>query len=115
MSSESLLARMICNRARVSSLKYRVGELDKQERERVQRMLFDISQMTLYIDDCAATTMPLIREKLLALRARRGLGLVVIDYLQLMASDRRENRNQEVSALSRGLKVMAREFRVPFL
>jgi replicative DNA helicase len=115
MSAEALLARIVCNRARVDSLKYRMGALDAEERQRVQRALYAITELPLFIDDASGVTLASIRDKLLALRSRRGLDLVIIDYLQLMGSDRRENRNQEVSVLSRGLKLMARELRVPFL
>lgn len=115
MSAASLLARIICNRARVDTLKYRMGALDAEERSRVQHAFYALTGMPLFIDDGAAASLKSVHEKLLALRARRGLDLVIIDYLQLMGADRRENRNQEVSVLSRGLKLMARELRVPFL
>ena len=115
MSADALLSRIVCNRARVDSLKYRMGALDAEERRSVQRALYAITELPLFIDDASGVTLASIRDKLLALRSRRGLDLVIVDYLQLMGSDRRENRNQEVSVLSRGLKLMARELRVPFL
>ena len=70
----------------------------------------------LYIDDTSGTNLMDIHAKLRRLKAEQGLGLVIIDYLQLMSSRGRiENRNQEVSAISRGLKLMAKEMNVPFL
>jgi replicative DNA helicase len=71
--------------------------------------------MPLFIDDHAGTDLKAIQTKLTRMRQERGLDLVVIDYLQLMRTKARDNRNLEVGALSRGLKVMAREMRVPFL
>ena len=116
MSRESLLTRMICARARVDQMTFRAGHLDKEQRRRVQQAFAEISEMPLFIDDNPAATLKSIRTKLLAHGERRGsLDLVVIDYLQLMTSPSKENRNQEVGALSRGLKILARELRVPLL
>jgi len=116
MSRESLLSRIVCARGRVDQMKFRAGRLDREDRRRVQQAFADISEMPILIDDQPIATLKSIRAKLLALGQRQGrVDLVVIDYLQLMTSETRENRNQEVGALSRGLKIMAREFRVPFL
>jgi replicative DNA helicase len=116
MSREALLGRIICARGRVDQMKFRAGRLDREERQRVQQAFAEICEMPIFIDDRPIATLQSIRAKLLALGQRHGcLDLVVIDYLQLMTSASKENRNQEVGALSRGLKIMAREFRVPFL
>lgn len=115
MSRDQLLTRIVCARARVDQMKFRAGYLDRDERMRVSRAFNEISGMPLFIDDNADASLEAVHGKLTNLRARKGLDLVVIDYLQLMNSKTRENRNQEVGALSRGLKLMAREFRVPFL
>jgi replicative DNA helicase len=116
MSRESLLSRIVCARGRVDQMKFRAGRLDREDRRRVQQAFADICEMPIFIDDQPIATLKSIRAKLLALGQRQGrVDLVVIDYLQLMTSATRENRNQEVGALSRGLKIMAREFRVPLL
>lgn len=116
MSRESLLSRIVCARGRVDQMKFRAGRLDREDRRRVQQAFADISEMPIFIDDQPIATLKSIRAKLLALGQRQGrVDLVVIDYLQLITSATRENRNQEVGALSRGLKIMAREFRVPLL
>ena len=115
MSRESILSRVVCARARVDGLKFRAGYCDRNERMRLSRALTEISGFPLFIDDNAAANLPNIHRKLTAMKAERGLGLVVVDYLQLMSSTGKENRNQEVSALSRGLKLMARELDVPFV
>ena len=115
MSRESLLTRLVCARARVDQLKFRSGDLDRDERRRVQGALAEICNMPLYIDDYAGCTLEIAERKLAELIKRRGLSLVVLDYLQLMTPGSRENRNQEINSLSRGLKVLARKLKVPFL
>jgi len=116
VSRESLLNRIICARARVDQMAFRAGRLDRDQRRRIQEAFAEICEMPLFIDHNPVATLKGIQTKLLALAERRGrLDLVVIDYLQLMTSPARENRNQEVGALSRGLKIMARELRVPLL
>ena len=115
MSRESLLSRIMCARARVDQMKFRAGHLDRDERHKVQDAFAAICETPLFIDDNPSAGLKHIRAKLTTLRQRSSLDLVVIDYLQLMGSESKENRTQEVGALSRGLKIMAREFRVPFL
>ena len=116
MSKESLLTRMICSRARVDQQKFRAGYLNSDERRRLQVALMDLVEAPLFIDDSSNTNLMDIHAKLRRLQSEHGLGLVIIDYLQLMSSrSRYENRNQEVSALSRGLKLLAKELRVPML
>jgi len=116
MSKESLLTRMVCAAARVDQQKFRAGYLNREERRRLQIAANDLVEAPLYIDDTAGANLMDIHAQLRRLQAERGLDLVVIDYLQLMSGRGRfENRNQEVSALSRGLKLLAKELRVPLL
>lgn len=115
MSRESLLTRVVCACARVDQMKFRAGFLNQNERDRIRAALSEVCAMPLFIDDSAAADLQTVHTKLAHLRARKGLDLVVIDYIQLMTVKERENRNQEVNSLSRGLKLMAREFAVPFL
>jgi replicative DNA helicase len=115
MSREQLLTRAMCSRGRINQLKFRSGNLDADERRRAQRALSELAEMPLLIDDRPSTNLKTIRRKLGTMLARVGLKLVILDYLQLMTSETKENRTQEVSALSRGLKLLAREFSVPFL
>ncbi len=116
MSKESLLTRLVCAGARVDQQKYRAGYLNQDERRRLQHALGELMEAPLYIDDTPGITLMDIHAKLRRLDAEHGLGLVVIDYLQLMSSRGRvENRNQEISAISRGMKLMAKELKVPFL
>jgi replicative DNA helicase len=116
MSKESLLTRMICAGARVDQQKFRAGYLNADERRRLQMTAMQLVEAPLYIDDSPGANLMDIHAKLRRLQSEQGLGLVIIDYLQLMSSrGRSENRNQEVSALSRGLKLLSKEMRVPFL
>jgi replicative DNA helicase len=116
MSRESLLTRMICASARVDQQKFRAGYLNQDERRKLAKAASDLVQSPLYIDDTPGANLMDIHAKLRRLRAEHGLSLVVIDYLQLMSSrGRYENRNQEISTMSRGLKLLAKDLKVPML
>jgi replicative DNA helicase len=116
MSKESLLTRMLCSAARVDSQKFRAGFLSQTERHRLQAAAAQLAGAPLFIDDSAGTNLMDIHAKLRRLKAEHGLGLAVIDYLQLMSGRGRfENRNQEISTLSRGLKMLAKELGAPIL
>ena len=117
MSQESLLTRMLCAAARVDSHKFRSGYLNDQERQLLRATANKMVDAPLFIDDTAGANLMDMHAKLRKLRQQQGsIGLVVVDYLQLMSiRGRTENRNQEVSQLSRGLKLMAKELDCPFL
>ena len=116
MSRESLLTRMICAGARVDQQKFRAGYLNQDERRRLAKAASELVQAPLFIDDSAGAHLMDIHAKLRRLRSEHGLALVVIDYLQLMSGrGRYENRNQEISTISRGLKLLAKELKVPML
>jgi replicative DNA helicase len=116
MSKESLLTRMLCAASRVDSQRFRAGYLNAEERRRLQAGLNELVQAPIFIDDTAGVHLMDIHAKLRRLQAERKLGLVVVDYLQLMTGRGRfENRNQEVSSMSRGLKLLAKELAVPMM
>lgn len=117
MSKESLLTRMLCASSRVDGQKFRAGYLNQEERRRLAAAARDFTTAPLYIDDTAGINLMDIHAKLRRLRAeRQSLGLVIIDYLQLMSTRGRvENRVQEVSAISRGLKLMSKDLGVPIM
>jgi replicative DNA helicase len=116
MSRESLLTRMICAGARVDQQKFRAGYLNQDERRRLAKTASELVQAPIYIGDTSGTHMMDIHAKLRRLKAEHGLALVVIDYLQLMSGrGRYENRNQEISTISRGLKLLAKDLKVPML
>ncbi len=117
MSKESLLTRMLCSAARVDSQRFRAGYLTQEERRKLNHALHELVEATLFIDDTPGAHLMDMHAQLRRLQAERNkLGLVIVDYLQLMtARGRFENRNQEVSALSRGMKMLAKEMNVPML
>jgi len=117
MSKESLLTRMLCAAARVDSHKFRAGYLTQEDRRKLNHALHELVESPLYIDDTPGVHLMDMHAKLRRLQAERGkIGLVIVDYLQLMSGRGRfENRNQEVSALSRGMKLLAKELNVPML
>ena len=116
MSQESLLTRMVCAAARVDQQKFRASYLNQDERRRLQKATADLVEAPLFIDDTAGAHLMDIHAKLRRLKSEHGLALVVIDYLQLMSGrGRYENRNQEISTISRGLKLLAKDLRVPML
>ena len=117
MSKESLLTRMLCAAARVDSQKFRQGYLSQDERRKLSHGLHELVESPLYIDDTPGVHLMDMHAKLRRLQAERGkIGLVIVDYLQLMSGRGRfENRNQEVSALSRGMKLLAKELNVPMM
>jgi replicative DNA helicase len=117
MSKESLLTRMVCSGARVDSQKFRAGYLNQAERQKLHNAVNELVESPLYIDDSAGIHLMEIHAKLRRLQAEQDkIDLVVVDYLQLMSGHGRfENRNQEVSALSRGMKLLAKELNVPMM
>ncbi|MCC6860279.1 MAG: replicative DNA helicase [Bryobacterales bacterium] len=117
MSKESLLTRMLCSLARVDGQRFRIGYLDAEERRRLQAAATELVETPLYIDDTAGANLMDIHAKIRRLQqSEREVGLVVVDYLQLMSGRGRfENRNQEISSISRGFKLLAKELNVPML
>jgi len=116
MSKESLLTRMLCATARVDSQKFRAGYLNADERKRLSAAASSLVEAPLFIDDTAGLHLMDMHAKLRRVKAEHGLGLVIVDYLQLMSGRGRfENRNQEISTLSRGMKLLAKELSVPMI
>jgi replicative DNA helicase len=117
MTQASLLTRLLCATARIDGQKFRAGFLNREERARLSAAATTISAAPLFIDDTSGANLMDIHAKLRRLKAEQhGLGLVIIDYLQLMSGrGRYENRNQEISTLSRGLKLLAKELDVPMM
>jgi replicative DNA helicase len=116
MSRESLLTRMLCATARVDSQRFRAGFLSQEERRKLNQALHELVEAPLYIDDTSGLNLMDMHAKLRRLQQEREIGLVIVDYLQLMSSPgRQENRNQEVSALSRGMKLLGKELNVPMM
>lgn len=116
MSREQLIMRMFSSEAEVDMQKLLTGMLSEKELISISQVLEPLGQSKLYIDDSAGATVPEIRSKCRRLKARAGLDLIVIDYLQLMRSAKKtDNRQQEVSEITRSLKILARELDVPII
>lgn len=119
MSKEQLVDRMLCAEAGVDLWKMRTGKLsssgENDDFSRIGHAIGVLSEVKIYIDDSASANIMEIRTKARRLQMEYGLGLIVIDYLQLMEGRGRENRVQEVSEISRNLKAIARELNVPVI
>jgi replicative DNA helicase len=116
MSKEALLQRMLCSVARVDAHKFRTGSLWQDDMRKISHALEKLGQAPIFIDDTPGITISEMRAKARRLLQSKGsLDLIVVDYLQLMSGGgkRYENRTQEVSAISRGLKALAKELTVP--
>ncbi len=113
MSAEQLANRMLSSEAQVDSYKLRSGQLEESDWEAIAYAASRLSEMELLIDDTPGITVAGMKSKL---RRVKNLGMVVIDYLQLMQGDsRNDNRVQEVGEISRGLKLLAKELNVPVI
>ena len=116
MSREALLLRMLCSRARVDAHKMRTGSLWREDMQKVTHAMEELAHAPIFIDDTPGIALSEMRAKARRLQQAQGsLSLIVVDYLQLMSGGGRryENRTQEVSAISRGLKGIAKEMKVP--
>ncbi len=119
MSRESLLLRLLCSQARVDSHKMRTGFLGRADYQKLTEALAALMEAPIFIDDTPGISISEMRAKSRRLQHAHGrLDLVIVDYLQLMSSPagrRQENRTQEVSAISRALKGLAKELRCPLV
>lgn len=119
MSKEEVVDRLLCAEARVSLWKMRTGKLSSDpmadDFPKIGQAMATLSDAPLFIDDSATANIMEIRAKARRLKMEHGLGLIVVDYLQLMEGRSTDNRVQEVSEISRALKGLARELRVPVI
>jgi replicative DNA helicase len=116
MSKVELTMRLLSAEARVPLHNLRSGRMSEDDWMKLARRMGEVSEAPLFIDDSPNMTMMEIRAKARRLKQRHGLRLVLIDYLQLMSSPKRtESRQQEVSELSRGMKLLAKELEVPVI
>ncbi|MEZ5358503.1 MAG: replicative DNA helicase [Candidatus Zixiibacteriota bacterium] len=116
MSKEQLALRLLCGRAKISSHKLRTGRMADSDWPKLTMAAGPLSEAEFYIDDTPGMTVLQMRAKARRLASKADLGLIVVDYLQLMSGSRfAENRQQEISMISRGLKGLARELSVPVI
>lgn len=118
MSTEQLATRVLSSAARIPSERIRRGEIKKEEMLQLSVAARDLAQIPLFIDDTPGLTVMAIRTRARRLKRQHGLGLIVVDYLQLMSGNgtrRDDNRVQEISEITRGLKAIAKELEVPVI
>jgi replicative DNA helicase len=116
MSKEQLGIRMLCSEAHVEGTRLRTGFLNESDWPKLTIAAGNLSEAPIYIDDIAALSALELRAKTRRLRAEHDLGMVVIDYLQLMKGRARvESRQQEISEISRSLKALAKELTIPVI
>lgn len=116
MAASSILTRMACAKAAVSNSRIRAGRIEREERNALSAAIADMSETPLYFADGMVVNVPAIHAALRGLKTKSRLALVCVDYLQLMTGlGKQENRTQEVSAISRGLKMAAAELQVPLI
>jgi replicative DNA helicase len=116
MSKEQLVIRMLCSEARVEGTKLRTGFLIESDWPRLTLAAGNLSEASIFIDDSAALSVLELRAKARRLKAEHGLGMIVVDYLQLMKGRlRAESRQQEISEISRSLKALAKDLNVPVM
>jgi replicative DNA helicase len=116
MSKEQLVIRMLCSQAHVEGTRLRTGYLNESDWPKLTIAAGNLSEAPIYIDDTAALSVLELRAKARRLKADRGLGMLIVDYLQLMKGRARvESRQQEISEISRSLKALAKELHIPVI
>ncbi len=115
MSKEQLSTRILCSESYISSEKMRVGDLGPEEIPKLVQTAEMLSKAPIYIDDTPGITMSEIRSKCRRLKLKNQLGIVIVDYLQLMLGSGKGNRQEDVADNSRMLKILAKELNVPVI
>jgi replicative DNA helicase len=114
MGRDEITQRLLCSEARVDASKLRTGNFDDRDWQKVTAAVGRLAEAPIYIDDNPNVTVMDIRAKARRLKARENLGLIIIDYMQLMTGrSKAENRQVEVAEMSRSLKILARELQIP--
>lgn len=115
MSKEQLAYKLLCSEANVDMLKLRTGALEDRDWENIARATGPLSKAKIYIDDSAGVSVMEMRSKCRRLKMEYGIDMILIDYLQLMSGTNAENRQQEVSEISRSIKALAKEMECPVI
>jgi len=113
MSKEQLVQRMLCSLAKVDAGRLRTGHLGESDWPKLTMAAGQLNDAQIYIDDTPAISVLELRSKARRLKAEHGLGLIIVDYLQLMRGSNPESRQQEISEISRSLKALAKELELP--
>jgi replicative DNA helicase len=118
MSADQLATRILAEQSQISSESLRMGRINQEEFRRLARAAAELQDLPLYIDDTPGLTIAALRTRSRRLKRQKGIGFIVVDYLQLLQGSSRqsnENRVQEISEITRGLKTLAKELNVPVL
>ncbi|SHE85919.1 primary replicative DNA helicase [Seinonella peptonophila] len=115
MSAPQLVMRMLAAEGNIDAQAFRTGRLQDEDWEKLTMAISSLSEAPIFIDDTPGVSVFDIRAKLRRLQTEQGLGMVVIDYLQLISGRGGDSRQQEISEISRSLKLIAREFNVPVI
>jgi replicative DNA helicase len=118
MSADQLATRILAEQSGISSENLRMGKITKQEFRHLARAAAELESLPLYIDDTPGLTIAALRARARRLKRQKGIGLVIVDYLQLLQGTGRngnDNRVNEISEISRGLKTLAKELNVPVI
>ena len=115
MSKEQLAYKLLCAEANVDMTKLRNGSLEDRDWENIAKASGPLAAAKIYIDDTAGTSVMDMRSKCRKLKMEHGIDMIVIDYLQLMSGSSPENRQQEVSEISRSIKALAKEMQCPVI
>src|SRR3954453_14917757 len=118
MSADQLATRILAENSGISSENLRMGKISQQDFRNPARAAAELETLPLYIDDTPGLTIAALRTRARRLKRQRGIGLVIVDYLQLLQGSGKstsDNRVQEISEISRGLKTLAKELNVPVL
>ena len=118
MSSEQLATRILSELSHISSEGIRTGNLSKTDFEKIIKASEKLKNLSLFIDDSPALTISSIRTRARRLKRRKGLDLIIIDYLQLISGESKnlnDNRVKEISDITRGLKAIAKELNIPVI
>ncbi|WP_029451730.1 replicative DNA helicase [Clostridium algidicarnis] len=115
MSKEQLGYKLLCAEANVDMLKLRTGNLEDQDWENIARASGPLAASKIYIDDTPGITVMEMRSKCRRIKIEHGIDMIIVDYLQLMSGTGSENRQQEVSEISRSIKALAKEMKCPII
>ncbi len=117
MSKEQMVNRILCSEAMVDSNKVRTGKLEDEDWSKLAEAIGPLSETGIYVDDTPGISITEIRAKCRKLKLEKNIGMVVIDYLQLVQGSNKKNgsREQEISEISRALKILAKEINVPVI
>ena len=115
MSAQQVAQNMLCSTAKIDAHLLRTGKLDDNQFSNLSLAMGDLSESEIFIDDTPGLGLLELRAKARRLKLQHNIQMIIVDYLQLMEGRKAENRQQEISGISRGLKALARELEVPVI